>query len=156
MTSTQQIVSDSKTRLENALPDLVSAAGLAAIKTFLDYDPTAPNIPQTPIVWLDVPDDQESADSRRGASFNKYSRIVQLYVGVIVAGPDESAVAGSLRGYCDLVRKCLEGDQSAITGALWTLWRRARYSGMFKDNMALVKGAIITFDVNRRSQLGGD
>lgn len=155
-TSTQALVAAIDARLQAALPALLAAAGLPAILEFLDYDPAIPQPAKAPQVWIDVPNETRSDDERRGATLGKYATNRVVYVTVTAAGPDPSTAAKQLRGTADMIRQCLEGDQTAGETSLWVRWTRTDYSPNFAQGSNLYKEACLTFDVPKRTQIGTD
>lgn len=156
-TSTNNVIAALKSRLEGSLPALVAAEGLPAIVQVLNHYPGVIQIAKTPQIWIDIEADSRSASDERGASLKKYAQVKQILIGIIATGADTEEAVENTRAYVDLIRKCLEGDQTVGGTALWNLWKRTNYSPVFKQGMAQFRSAILTFDVNRICQgLGTD
>lgn len=156
-TSTNSVIAAIKSRLEGSLPALVAAEGLPAIVEVLNHYPGVIQIAKSPQIWIDIEADSRSDSPERGASLKKYSQVKKILIGIIATGADTEEAVENTRAYVDLIRKCLEGDQTVGGTALWNLWKATNYSPVFKQGMAQFRSAILTCDVNRICQaLGTD
>ena len=155
-TSTNRLMDGVMQQLQDVLPGLVATAGLDPIKEFLDYDPPVPIPNKAPQVWVDLPQDRRSGDGERGATLKKYSHEPTFLVSVTSAGHDASAAVRKLRGYVDLIRQCLEGNQTLDGNTLWVRWVATDYSPNMGRDGHLFKEAMLTFDLNRRTTIGED
>jgi hypothetical protein len=71
---------------------------------------------------------ERSDDPSRGATLSKYSHDRTVLVGIYCNNQDPQTVTESLRAYADLVRKCLDGEQTAGGQGLWVRWLSSDFS----------------------------
>ena len=148
MTPTSILKAAIKTRLETELPALLSAQLLPDPTEVLTYWPGVPDPSRSPLVWVDIAGAERSRDPNRNTT-HKYAEERTVLVGVSVAGEAAEAASLLLEGYVDLVRQCVEGDQTVDGNALWARWLATDYS----PNMAqtgLFREAVLTFDMPRQ------
>lgn len=156
-TSTNLVIAAIKSRLEGSLPALVAAESLPAIVEVLNHYPGVVTLTKCPQIWIEIDSDSRSDSPERGASLKKYSQAKVIQIGIMAAGVSAEEAAVNTRAYVDLMRKCLEGDQTVGGTSLWNLWKKTNYSPVFKQGMAQFRSAILTCDVNRICQaLGTD
>lgn len=153
-TSTKTLINAVVARLSGNLPTLVAAEGLPPITEFLNYDPGLPSPTKAPQVWVDMSRDRRSDDPRRGASINKYSRQMDVLIGVTIAGANAAEAADRHRDYVDLIVKCMEGDVTVAGAAFWFTWQNTDYSPNFGQGFALFREAVLHFDGNKRRAHG--
>ena len=148
MTATSTLKAAIKCRLETELPELLSAQLLPDPSDVLTYWPGVPDPSRSPLVWVDIAGAARSRDPHRNTT-HKYAEERTVLVGVSVAGEEAEAASLLLDGYVDLLRQCVEGDQSVDGNALWARWLTTDYS----PNMAqtgLFREAVLTFDMPRQ------
>lgn len=157
-TSTQDLVAHFVTKLTTSLPALVSAESLTAISRYLNHEPAMAQPDKSPTVWVDVNRMERSWDAGRGASFHKYSQHARIYVGVDSVNQDPGTVATTIRGYVDLIRKLIEGENVrgatgnvivGVDGCYWALCDNVDFSPPVAIGTSIFREAVLEFDVNR-------
>ena len=150
-----ELVQAVKARLESALPAVLAAAGLPPVTEFLDYDPGLPVATKAPQVWVDLPEDNRSADSSRGATLQKYSHKPSVMVGVSGAGNNPSLASRQLRQLVGHIRQVLEAEPTLGGTVLWVRWIGTSYTpNVSKNPTGLFKLAGLFFDINYRTRYG--
>ena len=156
MTPTQAFVAAIHAQLTSVLPALVAAQSLPAITEFLIYAPALPQPAKAPQVWIDVAALSKSSDEKRGSTLQKFVEERDLLIGVVTAGQDQSQSTDRLRGYADLIRKCVEANRNASGNALWVKWTRTDFSPTFGQGSALYREAVLSFDAPHQVLYGID
>jgi hypothetical protein len=156
MSSTNDLINAVVTRLEDNLPALVTAESLTAITDYLNFEPILLEPSKSPLVWVDIEKDARSDDPSRGATLSKYSHDRTVLVGIYCNNQDPQTVTESLRAYADLVRKCLDGEQTAGGQGLWVRWLSSDFSPPTNVKMSVFREVVLSFDIPRRTSRGAD
>lgn len=154
MTATPTLKAAIKARLESVLPGLVADESLPPLTEFLDYWPGMAQPERAPRVWVDIASSERGSAQSSGSTLHKYMEGRTILVAVSHAGEDPSTAGRELETFVDLVRKCVEGDQTADGNALWVRWLATDFSPNMADAGGLFREAVLTFDVPRQVRLG--
>ena len=166
-TSTVRLKTAIYNRLVANLPALVTAAGLPRIQKFSRHDVGLGTPEQAPQVWVSVAGSRRDVSGTQGSTMQRYAHMRRVLVGIAHASDASAADAESaantaadeLESYVDLIRQCVEGDQTAGGEAHPPMVRfvDADYSpNLAEATGRLFQGCLLAFDIPKHVIPGND